>query len=88
MRISKLLAFACAVACVSGVYAENLDWFSGRVCSTNKAEFNSPIGVAVENGEFKLDNDIGSALKLTPKPATEPALSDGMLLGLKRRRMA
>ena len=79
MRISKLLAFACAVACVSGVYAENLDWFSGSVCSTNNADFNSPIGVTVENGEFKLDNDIGSALKLTPN-ATEPALSDGIVV--------
>lgn len=80
MKISKLLAFACAVACVSGVYAENLDWFSGSVCSTNNAEFNSPIGVTVENGEFKLDNDINSALKLTPNLFSEPALSDGIVV--------
>lgn len=79
MKVYKMLALACAVVCVGGGFADNLDWFSGSVVATNNAVFNSPVGVTVENSEFKLDTDITSPLSLTPING-EPAISDGIVI--------
>jgi hypothetical protein len=79
MKVYKMLALACAVACAGGGFADNLNWFSGSVVATNNATFNSPDGVTVENSEFKLDTDINSPLSLTPNES-EPALSDGIVI--------
>ena len=80
MKVYKMLALACAVACAGGGFAENLEfWFSGSVVATNNAVFNSPDGVTVENSEFKLDTDINSPLILTPDKS-EPAISDGIVI--------
>lgn len=88
MKAEKVLGIvACAVACVASVnaFAEQIDWFDGKVSTTESgiistpegASWNTtlPTGVTPADGSITLDNDSATALVLTPS-GSEPTLSD------------
>lgn len=89
MKAEKVLGIvACAVACVASVnaFAEQIDWFDGKVSTTTSGAISTPEGaswnatlpdgVTPADGSITLDNDSATALVLTPAASSEPALSD------------
>ena len=90
MKAEKVLGIvACAVACVASVnaFAEQIDWFDGKVSTTTSGAISTPdgaswsnatSGVTLESGKIVLDNDDTSPLALVPS-GSQPLLSDNVV---------
>ena len=90
MKAEKVLGVvACAVACVASVnaFAEQIDWFDGKVSTTTSGAISTPdgaswsnatSGVTLESGKIVLDNDGTSPLALVPS-GSQPTLSDNVV---------
>ena len=90
MKAEKVLGVvACAVACVASVnaFAEQIEWFDGKVSTTTSGAISTPdgaswsnatSGVTLESGKIVLDNDGTSPLALVPS-GSQPTLSDNVV---------